>query len=201
MNNYPYKIYCDMDGVLCDFESAVVESINRELKNNNPKNPKLAAKVIEDLGRNYITAKDIHKYSPGKSKPAAKYMYSLVHDDEEWWANLPWMPGGEELWSYISQYNPDILTSPMDKAGKIESLSGKLTWVKKNLGLSADKVNFAHDKYKFALSPDGMPNILIDDFESKVKPFTEAGGIGILHISTNNTIKILKLLKEFDKTP
>ena len=39
------------------------------------------------------------------------------------------------------------------------------------------------------------------DFESKVKPFTEAGGIGILHISTNNTIKILKLLQEFDKTP
>jgi len=190
-----------MDGVLCDFEKAVVESINRELASENPKNPKLAAKVIADLGRNYITTNDIAKYSPGKSKPAAKYMYSLVHDDEDWWANLPWMPGGKELWAYISKYDPDILTSPMDKAGKTESLSGKLTWVKKNLGLDADKVNFAHDKYKFALSPDGKPNVLIDDFESKVKPFTEAGGIGILHISSNNTIKILKLLQEFDKTP
>jgi hypothetical protein len=71
----------------------------------------------------------------------------------------------------FSKYNPDILTSPMDKAGKTESLSGKLTWVKKNLGLDADKVNFAHDKYKFALSPDGKPNVLIDDFESKVEAF------------------------------
>ncbi len=187
-----------MDGVLCNFEKAVVESINYQLSSDNPKHPKLAAKVVTDLGRNYITVEDIHKYSPGKSRPAAKYMYSLVHDDEDWWANLPWMPGGKKLWSYISQYNPDILTSPMDKAGKNESLSGKLMWVEKNLGLSPDKVNFAHDKYKFALSPEGKSNILIDDFESKVKPFTEAGGIGILHLSANNTIKILRLLEEFE---
>jgi len=187
-----------MDGVLCDFEKAVVKSINQELSSDNPKHPKLAAKVIADLGRNYITVEDIHKYSPGKSRPAAKYMYSLVHDDEDWWANLPWMPGGKKLWSYISQYNPDILTSPMDKAGKNESLSGKLMWVEKNLGLSPDRVNFAHDKYKFALSPEGKPNILIDDFESKVKPFTEAGGIGILHLSANNTIKILRLVEEIE---
>ena len=201
MSYYPYKIYCDMDGVLCDFEKAVVDVINRELSSENPKHPKLAAKVVADLGRNYITVEDIHKYSPGKSKPAAKYMYSLVHDDEEFWANLPWQPGGKQLWSYIRQFDPDILTSPMDKAGKTESLSGKLTWVEKNLGLDADKVNFAHDKYKFAVSPEGKPNILIDDFKTKVEPFTDAGGIGILHISADNTIKLLKLLEEADETP
>ena len=190
-----------MDGVLCDFEKAVVDAINRELSSENPKHPKLAAKVVADLGRDHITTKDIAKYSPGKSKPAAKYMYSLVHDDEEFWANLPWQPGGKQLWSYIRQFDPDILTSPMDKAGKTESLSGKLTWVEKNLGLNADKVNFAHDKYKFALSPEGKPNVLIDDFETKVKPFTEAGGIGILHLGANNTIKILELLKDSEETP
>ena len=190
-----------MDGVLCDFEKAVVDVINRELSSENPKHPKLAAKVVADLGRNYITVEDIHKYSPGKSKPAAKYMYSLVHDDEEFWANLPWQPGGKRLWSYIRQFDPDILTSPMDKAGKTESLSGKLTWVEKNLGLDADKVNFAHDKYKFATSPEGKPNILIDDFKTKVEPFTDAGGIGILHISADNTIKLLELLKQTNETP
>ena len=190
-----------MDGVLCDFEKAVVDVINRELSSENPKHPKLAAKVVADLGRNYITANDIAKYSPGKSKPAAKYMYSLVHDDEDFWANLPWQPGGKQLWSYIRQFDPDILTSPMDKAGKTESLSGKLTWVEKNLGLDVNKVNFAHDKYKFAVSPEGKPNILIDDFKTKVEPFTDAGGIGILHISVDNTIKLLELLKETNETP
>ena len=59
MSYYPYKFYCDMDGVLCDFEKAVVDAINRELSSGNPKNPELAAKVVADLGRDHITAKDI----------------------------------------------------------------------------------------------------------------------------------------------
>ena len=43
------KIYCDMDGVLCNFEKGAIEAINRELSSENPKNPELAAKVIKDL--------------------------------------------------------------------------------------------------------------------------------------------------------
>lgn len=201
MSYYPYKIYCDMDGVLCNFEKGVVEAINRELSSDNPKNPDLAKAVIEDLGRNYVTVDDIQKFSPGKSSAATKYMYHLVHDDVDFWANLEWQPGGKQLWSYIRQFDPDILTSPMDKKGHNESLEGKTIWVEKNLGLDADRINFAHDKYKFAVSEDGKPNILIDDFETKTKPFTEAGGIGILHLGADNTIKILELLKDSDKAP
>ena len=67
--------------------------------------------------------------------------------------------------------------------------------------LDVNKVNFAHDKYKFAVSPEGKPNILIDDFKTKVEPFTAAGGIGILHISAENTIKLLELLKQTNETP
>jgi len=201
MSNYPYKIYCDMDGVLCNFEKGVVEAINRELSSNNPKNPELAAAVIKDLGRNYINVEEIQKFSPGKSDTATTYMYHLVHDDVDFWANLEWQPGGKQLWAYIRQYNPDILTSPMDKKGHNESLEGKLIWVEKNLGLSPDKVNFAHDKWKYAQSEDGKPSVLIDDFETKVKPFTEAGGIGILHLGARNTIKILELLTDSDKAP
>ena len=201
MSYYPYKIYCDMDGVLCNFEKGAVEAINIQLKSENPKKPELAAKVIKELGRNYITVKDIQKYSPGKSSAATKYMYYLVHDDVDFWANLEWQPGGKRLWSYIRQFDPDILTSPMDKKGHNESLEGKAIWVERNLGLDANKINFAHDKYKFAVSKDGKPNVLIDDFETKVKPFTEAGGIGILHVGSKNTIKILELLKDSEETP
>ena len=190
-----------MDGVLCNFEKGAIEAINRELASANPKNPELAAKVINDLGRNYVTVDDIQKFSPGKSSAATKYMYKLAHDDVDFWANLEWQPGGKQLWAYIRQFDPDILTSPMDKQGHNESLEGKLIWVERNLGLSPDKVNFAHDKYKYAVSENGKPNVLIDDFETKVKPFTEAGGIGILHLGANNTIKILELLKDSDQTP
>ena len=199
MSYFPYKIYCDMDGVLCDFEKGAVETINKQLASDSPRYPEIAAKVIQELGRDYINVEDIQKYSPGKSRSATKYMYLIIQDDEEFWINLSWQPGGKRLWAYIRQYDPDILTSPMDKRGKNESLSGKLTWVKNNLGLSPEKVNFAHDKWKFAVSEDGNPNILIDDFESKTKPFTEAGGIGILHINADNTIRILEVLEQSDE--
>ena len=196
MEDILYNIYCDMDGVLVDFEKGVIEKINSELSSDNPKLPKYANKVIEQLGRNYITRDDIKKYSPGKSKAATKYMYALVHDDEEFWATLPWMKGGKQLWARIRSLNPMILTSPMDKRGKNESMLGKSRWVERNLGISPDRIIFAHSKWDYALAEDGQPNILIDDFNTKVDPWNERGGIGILHTNADNTIKILDTLKD-----
>ena len=196
MEDILYNIYCDMDGVLVDFEKGIVEKINSELSSDNPKLPKLANKVVEELGRNYITADDIAKYSSGKSKASIKYMYALVHDDEEFWATLPWIKGGKQLWARIRNLNPMILTSPMDKKGKNESMLGKSRWVERNLGISPDRIIFAHSKWDYALAEDGQPNILIDDFSSKIDPWSERGGIGILHTSAENTIKILDTLKD-----
>ena len=151
------------------------------------------------MGRNYVELKDIKKGSSTSSGAARSYMYALVEDDEDWWATIPWMKDGKELWKYIRQFDPEILTAPMDKGGKTGSLPGKLQWVEKNLKISSERVNFEHDKWKYATSDDGKQNILIDDFESKISPWRAAGGIGILHINANNTIKILKLLKDTDE--
>ena len=114
MSYFPYKIYCDMDGVLVDFERGVVETINAQLASENPFRPKAAAKIFKQLGRNYITLADIKKNSSTSSSAARSYMYALVQDDEDWWAKLPWQPGGKKLWAYITQFNPEILTAPMD---------------------------------------------------------------------------------------
>ena len=141
-NNFNYEIFCDMDGVLVNFEDAAVDKINKELAKPNPPIKKVADKIKKELGRDYVLVSDLERNSPTKSKHVTSYMYKLLEDDEDFWANLPWQPGGKQLWSYIRQFDPDILTSPMDKAGKTESLSGKLIWVEKNLGLDADKVNF-----------------------------------------------------------
>ena len=196
MEDILYKIYCDMDGVLVDFEKGVIDKINSELSSEVPKLPELAAKVIAELGRNHISRADIGKYSEGKSKTSVKYMYALVHDDEEFWANLPWMKGGKQLWARIRHLNPTILTSPMDKRGKTESMSGKHRWVERHLGLPKDRVIFAHTKWDYALDGNGQPNILIDDFNTKVDPWNGKGGIGILHTNVENTIKILDTLKD-----
>ena len=188
-----------MDGVLVDFERGVVATINKQLASKTPFEPELAAKIYDELRRNYVELKDIKKNSPTSSDAARDYMYVLVEDDEEWWATLPWQPGGKKLWSYIRQFDPDILTAPMDKGGKIGSLPGKRRWVEKILKISGDKITFEHEKWKYAVSDDEKQNILIDDFPSKIDPWDAAGGIGILHINTDNTIKILKLLKDTDE--
>ena len=71
MKNYPYKIYCDMDGVLCDFEKAVVESINRELASENPKHPKIAAKAAA-----VIMATKMAPVDPPMFTAATEYAYA-----------------------------------------------------------------------------------------------------------------------------
>jgi hypothetical protein len=201
MMKFPYKIYCDMDGVLVDFEHGAVDTINKQLASKNPFKPNLTAKIVDELGRNYVELKDIKKNSPTSSGAARNYMYALVEDDEEWWATLPWQPGGKKLWAYIRQFDPDILTAPMDKGGKTGSLPGKIRWVEQNLRISGNRIIFEHDKWKHAVSEDGKRNILIDDFSSKIDPWDNANGIGILHLNANNTIRILKALQKLNEVP
>ena len=93
MMKFPYKIYCDMDGVLVDFERGAVDDINQQLASKNPFTPNLVAKSVDELGRNYVELKDIKNNSSTSSRAARNYMYALVEDNEEWWATLPWQPG------------------------------------------------------------------------------------------------------------
>ena len=71
-----------------------------------------------------------------------------------------------------------ILSSPLsfDKAG---SIKGKREWLSKHIKVAPDQVTFEHDKYKYAVQPDGTPNILIDDYGVNIRAWTNAGGIAI----------------------
>ena len=102
----------------------------------------------------------------------------------EWWANLDWMPDGKELWNYILPYNPTILTAP----SKGEACpKGKKIWTERELG-GEIPVIIERDKYKYA-EPN---NILIDDTKQKIDDWIDAGGIGIWHKNTRDTIKQLE---------
>jgi len=189
------NIYCDMDGVLVDFIDGALIKMNEALLEPPAHLREEVAQVVSELGRNHVVAADLAKYSPSNVKAASNLMYRLLEDDEEFWANLPWMPGGKELWAFISVHNPAILTSPMDKRGKKGSLRGKERWIKDNLGLAnIRELIFEHKKYRHALSSEGEPNILIDDFMSKVGPWREHGGFGIHH--TADAVQTIGTLKE-----
>ena len=113
-----YEIYCDMDGVLVDFELGTVEYITSDLKSGK------ASELAEELGRDYITAEDIKS-----NKAVRNYMYKELEHNAEFWENLPWMPHGQEVWAAIAPYKPNILTTPMGYGSEI----GKQAWIDKNL--------------------------------------------------------------------
>jgi len=71
-----------------------------------------------------------------------------------------------------------ILSSPLnfDREG---SIKGKRAWLAKNIKVAPDKVIFEHEKYIYAVQPDGTPNILIDDYTPNIVAWRAAGGIGI----------------------
>jgi len=173
-----YQIYCDMDGVLVDFVAGTVEYITQKLQAGE------AEELKEKIDRDYVTEEDIHYSNPNKNKHVREYMFKELKHNAEFWETLPWMPGGEELWNFISQFNPYILTAPMGYGSEI----GKQAWIDTHLQPPPSKVFMSHDKFKWA-----APNhILIDDFTKNTIPWDNEGGIAILHTDTNKTIEKLE---------
>ncbi len=122
-----------------------------------------------------------------------------AHDEEIWerihdmggvdFSTLDMMEDAQELWDYVEKYSPTILTA----AGPVEASSGmKKEWVEKNLTGYSDihTPEKSHEKAEWA-----KPHrILIDDRKKSTEPWTEAGGIAILHTSAKETIAKLKEL-------
>ena len=134
-----------------------------------------------------------------------KYTGSLDQDDIErflvsdfgtskkWWVSLDPMPDAMKLWKYITKYEVQILSAcPSICKDDKAVMDGKKAWVKKHLKPSPYKVNIVQRREKKNFARPN--NILIDDHIKNVKEWKSAGGIGILHKSTSNTIKQLKHL-------
>ena len=115
-----YKIYCDMDGVLCDF--------NKRFTSLNP----------EKLSPSQYDA----KY--GREK-----FWNFIDKEigVKFWVGIPWMKDGKELWNYIKKYNPTILSAPsQEESSKI----GKRVWKKNNLPDAKMILTPARFKQKYA---------------------------------------------------
>jgi len=192
------QIYCDMDGVLVDFEQGVVDQINKDLQMirqmADKKNLLKIQKTLDAIGRDEVSIEHFR----GSASEAEKfdgalrnYMYGRVGNDADFWAHLPWMPNGKELWNFIAPYNPFILTSPMQKGSEI----GKAFWIDSNLSPSPEQIFMSSEKYNWAVNDNGEPNILIDDWSKNTVPWGKKGGIAIQHVKANTTETIRALKK------
>ena len=182
MKEFPYQIYCDMDGVLVDFLAGAIKKMNETINDENHPLSELANKVKAEAGGDQLEVAHLTKGDPLCLPCARDYMRPLLEDDEEFWANLPWMPEGKSIWNAIKEHNPIILTSPKDQNGYTGSIKGKEKWIKRELGLDINsRAIFSHDKYEYA-SKGGEPTILIDDYDKNIRLFKEHGGITIHHL-------------------
>jgi hypothetical protein len=77
-----YTIYCDMDGVLTNFDKRF-----DQFGGMSPKayESKYGVKGFWDL---------------------------ITKVGAQFWSKMPWMPDGKLLWNYIKQYNPSLLSAP-----------------------------------------------------------------------------------------
>jgi hypothetical protein len=111
----------------------------------------------------------------------------LTKAGAKFWITLQWMPDGKQLWDYIKKYNPILLSAPSrEESSKL----GKRVWVKRELPGVKLILKYASQKQEYA-SPT---SILIDDRQKNIDQWEAAGGIGILHTNTPNTIKQLQQL-------
>ena len=142
--------------------------------------------VLVDFIKGYheLTGRDI----TGSFHSDAAFWEPIDKAGYNFWMNLEWTKDGKKLWNYIKKYNPEILSAP---SRQNDSRVGKHDWVKRELPDSHLILRSPENKKEFA-----KPNaILIDDRESNIDDWNKAGGIGILHTSTEDTIKQLQKLK------
>lgn len=165
------RIFCDMDGVLCDFDSAFTK-INQE-----------------GLTPNDYT----DKYGKGSIWPL------ISEQGSDFWSGLEWMPDGQELWEELHKYEPTILSSPSRDyssiIGKMKWIRANLGInQEKPVTKSKDwdkstRIILSTHKHLFVM-PEELC-ILIDDTPSKIEKWVTAGGKAILHKDTRSTLSTL----------
>jgi hypothetical protein len=154
-----YSIFCDMDGVLTDFDA--------RFKGINP----------EKLSPSQYT----NKYG------VDKFWATIDAEGVGFWVGMKWMSDGKELWDYIKDKQPTLLSAPSRQPS---SRLGKRLWVKNNIPGTKLVLASAEKKQNYS-----KPNkILIDDRPDNVSQWKSKGGVGILHTSAQDTIKQLQNL-------
>lgn len=175
-------LYVDLDGVLVNFELGIHDVIQQYV---GPKRDKIDNKTAVLLDDMYEQLEQIGYEKAGEllaHKPYKDAIRTIIGMEPDWWAHLEWMPDGKALWDAIKEYNPIVLSSPLNKTHWKE----KNTWVARELGQHV-KVLIEDDKEIHA-DPGAL---LIDDRPHHSK-FEEHGGNIIKHTSSQESIKQLR---------
>lgn len=124
------------------------------------------------------------------SQVSSEERWQRVVEHPNYWADLPKKNDADKLVNYLREYGFTILTGVPVIGGKKAEVEKKI-WLKKHYGMDKDIICcLGREKSKFCRTGD----ILIDDWAPNIERWIQAGGIGILHTSIENTLEQLKQL-------
>jgi hypothetical protein len=130
--NTDYELYCDLDGVLSDFEGQF---------------EKYTGQSPDEYEERY-----------GKTP----FWNLIASIGEIYWSKMPMMPQGQLLWDYIKKYKPTILSSPSreqhSKTGKSIWVNSHLDPVSKLIFARAEQKSQYSGKNKILI--DDRPDTI-----------------------------------------
>lgn len=184
------KLSLDLDGVMCDFEKGVSELFQDLVENQ----PELIRKALE---ARQLPASSLPHPSQFIENPKYKSImwkfisYAIKHG---FWNHLEPMPDMQELWGFCSQFQPSIITAPLESLRE-ETCKQKKEWVDKHLGGGIDKFHCvpAKQKQQFVIKDNPtVISVLVDDKIANIERWNAEGGSGVHHTSASSSIIQLK---------
>ena len=158
------KLYCDMDGVLCDFKSQ-------------------AEKVVGVNINKWMNMSKLDKWKPIVDKKDFWSTLPWMSGGKQLWSYI------KKYNPDILSAHVEEVRDPTCIPGKLLWAKRNLGLPNNRINLVRrfQKKDYAQTGYR-------SPAVLIDDYEKNASEFTRRGGIGIYHTSTSNTIRELKKL-------
>ena len=180
----PFRVYCDMDGVLVDLPGGILQQINIPEENQTNELKRTTTELImqsKQEGKMWQQFKGDKQYDK-----AVKYIFKLLTNNKDFWANLPPTADAMVLWSGLQKYNPYILSAPWVSGGKVDEAckAGKHEWLQKfdpSLYAGDEQRVFLENKKEIYAQEGGGANILIDDMPKYRLPWEANGGRAIEH--------------------
>jgi 5'(3')-deoxyribonucleotidase len=200
-------IYFDLDGVLADMESGLMQNAEvkalKEVVDNliSTKFQDYKGLVDDDIKTKFKAELESNPESEVKElkKAFSKYTSKVfsVASKPGFYRNLPLMSGAVEMVKKAGELSgelPNILSAPVGDENDLNnpSVVEKKEWVAEHFDKLVNEVIITIDKGKVVKSKD---DILIDDRPKYVDKFESAGGTAILYKNSNQaTAELVKLI-------
>lgn len=163
-------LYLDMDGVLCDMEHTYQQEFGM-----TPLEARKTSKVTYDTNWHQFVAKRCFR-------------------------RLPMHPGAQQLLNYVESLEGIVNIAILSSSSGLEShflvQHDKLIWLEDNdIDYPALIVPGRFYKKNYA----NVNSFLVDDFPSNIHEFVAAGGHGIIHTNSTETIEAIERWVNFGK--